>query len=331
MNHLKYIFIFLFSYCFHSYAQQMPSMKIDNDTTYFSSDISFPFWLKSGQSLQSLQNVKNVSIIEFDVDSNGNMKFSRIVSGNLNTPSTVPAGKVWKMEAIGLSASGNYSFINSTGSIINAQLQSSTGFSNNIVPTIFTSPKIFNSPGAYQWKVPPNITRVCIEVWGGGGNAGNSINTSFYSSCYGGYGIGGGGGGGGYGYQCFTVTPNSVYSIIVGGSNQSSNFDNLISATSGQNGTDATCNINGTGGQGGTSTAFFNISGKSGSNGGEGGTGGTGGNGGNGGGAVSTIPCTQGNSGTGPSGGGGAGFQSSCQSSYYGSGRGAAGQVIIYW
>jgi len=327
MNHLKYIFIFLFSYCFHTNAQQMPSMKIDNDTTYFSSDISFPYWLKAGQSLQSLQNVKNVSIIEFDVDSNGNMKFSRIVSGNMNTPSTVPVGKVWKMEAIGLKTANSNS--SNSQQVNDTSFQTMSGFSNTTQPSIFTSPKTFSTPGVFEWKVPPNVNRICIEVWGGGGAGGSSItNIPYGSTCFG--GKGGGGGGGGYGYECFTVTPLSNYTVTVGGAEQTSSVGNLISATGGQNGTNATCNVNGLGGASGTSTAYFNNSGKAGTNGLFGGAGGDSGNIGLGGAATPTGACNSGFNGTAPGGGGSASHYGSCGSPVY-SGNGANGRVIIYW
>ena len=316
MNHLKNIFVILFFYCFRSYAQQMPSMKIDNDTTYFSSDISFPYWLKSGQSLQSLQNVKNVSIIEFDVDSNGNMKFSRIVSGNLNTPSTVPVGKVWKMEAIGLKTA--YSNSSISQQVNDTSFQTMSGFSNTTQPSIFTSPKTFSTPGVFEWKVPPNVNRICIEVWGGGGAGGNGILPN--PTC----GLkGGGGGGGGYGYECFTLQPLSVLTIVVGiGGSQNdggaSSISNLISATGGKRGGNNTSSTN-IGGIGGSSTAYFNISGKTGKT----------GNDGSGGDSVIGIGATGSNiNGISP-GGGGAGVQS-CQLAALG-GNGGNGQVIIYW
>lgn len=325
----KTIFIFSLLACsLFSYAQQMPSMKIDNDTTYFSSDISFPYWLKSGQSLQSLQNVKNVSIIEFDVDSNGNMKFSRIVSGNLNTPSTVPVGKVWKMEAIGLTSSYNSSAItNNIGQV-------SHGFSSSAIPSIFTSPKTFNTPGTYQWIVPPDITKICIEVWGGGGNGGSS--NMLYSSGVWVYLEGGGGGGGAYGYECFDVIPNTVFNVIVGGGTQTSSFGNLISASGGLNGQNcyaysSTNLVSGVPGSGGNSNAYFHISGE---RGGQGATyiGGKGANGGSGGLCNGDAYGCVGSNGSSPGGGGGGGkFAAAYANTSLIGGVGAPGQVIIYW
>ena len=308
-------------FCFsQNTSQQAPALKIDNDTTYFTSDISFPFWLKAGQSLQSLQNVKNVSILEFTVDSTGNMKFSRIVSGNLNTPSIVPAGKVWKLESIGLS-----SVYNSNQISINNSGQVSHGFSSSAIPSIFTSPKTFRTPGTYQWIVPPDVTKICIEVWGGGGNGGG-VMTDGSSGVF----EGGGGGGGDYGYECFSVVPNTVFNVIVGSSGESSSFANLISASGGQNGTGYIPNINhlpGLPGPGGTSTAYFHVSGNI----GNGRLGGSGANGGIGGDCTGDYYYCQGSNGVFPGGGGGGSHTANGNLNIPSGGLGAFGQVIIYW
>jgi hypothetical protein len=327
--------VFLVFCSFLSNAQQAPALKVDNDTTYFNSDISFPFWFKAGQSLQAIQNVKNVSIIEFEVDTLGNMKFSKVISGNLNSATAVPTGKVWKLESIGLSTA--YSANNASNIIsgIDTSLQSQSGFSTNTLPSVFTSPKIFSTPGTYQWKVPPNVNRICIEVWGGGGAGGNGTTVS--PSC--GW-KGGGGGGGGYGYQCFIVQPLNELSIVVGsggsgdgGSSIVSNFISaveLLSATGGKKGTSVLTTSSGqnqSGGIGGSSIAYFNLSGKTGrTSTGNNPIGGDSGNIGLGG-TMSNI------NGTSP-GGGGAGVIGICPGESHPStqgGTGGDGQVIIYW
>jgi hypothetical protein len=64
----------------------------------------------------------------------------------------------------------------------------------------------FNSSGSFT--VPPNVTSITIEAWGGGGKGGNKTT---------GAGNGGGGGGGGaYSRSTITVTPNTSYNYIVG-------------------------------------------------------------------------------------------------------------------
>lgn len=265
-------------------------VTIDGVNTTFSGGLSLPYWLKAGQSVGLVSNVKSISILEFTADSS-DLKFSRVVS--VTGSQTVPAGKVWKIEAFGLGISG----------------QTAAGFSNSTIPTIFTSPKTFASAGTYAWIVPPGITNICIEVWGGGGGGGAWQWA--------------GGGGGGYGYACFSVMPGTSYTIIVGngglanccapncgngGAGGTTSVGSLISATGGN-----VVSVNG-----GTSSASYTISGNSGS----GSNGGAGANGGAGG-----TTAGPGNPGVSPGGGGAA---SNNGSSVCG-GAGGAGKVIIYW
>jgi hypothetical protein len=57
----------------------------------------------------------------------------------------------------------------------------------------------------YQWKVPPGVTRVVVEMWGAGGGSGAfGVATT-------------GGGGGGYARSFVPVTPDATYDIFVGG------------------------------------------------------------------------------------------------------------------
>lgn len=119
---------------------------------------------------------------------------------------------------------------------------------------------IFSNRGTYSFTVPSCASYICIEVWGGG--AGGVAQTS-----------GGGGGGGGYGQQCFSATPSSTLTVIVGagglnGSSPSSGTGSSvtgpgvsISATGGNAGS------GGTGGTGGTSTATITVDGGMGTNG----------------------------------------------------------------
>jgi hypothetical protein len=281
-------------FAFSAFAQNQPVLAIDGVNTTFQSGLSLPYWLKAGQTLNVIANANSVSIMEFTVDSS-TLKYSRVIS--LNSLQTVPSGKIWKIEAIGTTTIGG-----------------TVGFTNTSMPTIFTSPKTFDTPGIYSWTVPPNVTSICVEVWGGGGSGG--YGASAFSS------TGGGGGGGGYGYQCFTVVPGTIYTVTVGGASGTSSLGSLISATGGATGIDATNNNPyGAGGTGGTSTATFNITGANGNTGGSNGNAnGTGGAGANGG-----LGANLQGKGTAPGGGGGGALYSS------GVGLGAPGYVIIYW
>ena len=60
----------------------------------------------------------------------------------------------------------------------------------------------------YAWTVPPGITHIMVDAWGGGGGSSNGTP---------GLGFGIGGGGGGYARAFVTVTPGTTYVIFVGG------------------------------------------------------------------------------------------------------------------
>ena len=71
----------------------------------------------------------------------------------------------------------------------------SFGFNNSP----YSSMDVFSSPGSYVWICPVNVSKVMVELWGGGGA-----------------GTGTGGQGGGYGKQILSVTPAQNYFIEVG-------------------------------------------------------------------------------------------------------------------
>lgn len=317
----KILYIILLSGSIIAFGQNSPSLLIDNLSTQFS-NVSLPYWLKAGQTLNLSTNAKSVSILEFNVN-NSVLEYSQAIT--LTNSQTVPQNKIWKIEAIGLVEQNSYiptSSSQTNGSFSSGGIQS--------LPTIFQSPKKFEVSGTYNWKVPPGVTSICIEVWGAGGSGGRGI--------YNGSG-GGGGGGGGYGYQCFTVIPGTNYIITIGypgiknssifrSDGGSSSVGSLISASGGIGGGDGTNVVTtaGVGAAGGISSNNFNVSGSNGFNGNNynGGAGGAGGAGGNGGDEASFT----GNTGLIPGGGGSGGGSNG--GTYYG-GNGARGQVFIYW
>jgi hypothetical protein len=282
---------------YKSYSQIQPYLLIDNVNTQFNS-VSLPYWLKEGQTIGLGSNSKSLSVLEFNINGT-NLEFSRVLS--VTSTLTVPTNKVWKIEGIGLLESNNVS-------IVNFSNNSSTSTTNPLnLPTIYQSPAKYNSIGVYNWKVPPGVTSICVEVWGGGGKGGNGFSAPSPSNRG-----GGGGGGGGYGYQCFSVIPGSNYLVTVGGD---SSFGNLISATGGGNGGNATSTLPGVGGIGGVSSASFNISGSNGTSGSFGLDGGQGGQGG-----IGINGAYQNNGGLG-----------GCGCSPNNGSNGNIGQVIIYW
>lgn len=287
-------------------CQNYPTLIIDNVQTKFS-EISLPYWLKAGQTINIGTNAQSVSILEFTINGS-NLAFSSAIT--LNSSQTVPANKVWKIEAIGLN-SANLSI---PASNISGGGSAGSTTSSIVLPTIYQSPRKFEIPGTYNWTVPPGVTSICIEVWSGGG--GGSYHVTWEPQTI-------GGGGGGYAYQCFNVVPGTSYSIVVGAGGSSatatssatnggtSSVSGLISVSGG-----AGANA---GGQGGNSTSTFNITGDSGTI-GKGGNAANGGNGGN-------ESSSTNSNGAIPGGGG----SSVNQTFAAGNGTGGRGQVYIYW
>lgn len=305
-----------------SSAQTSPILFIDNTPIKFQGDISLPYWVGAGKSIQLGQDAISASILEFTIVNN-EMEFSQAI--HLTNNSTVPSGKVWKIEAIGIGNNTSYSSINN--------------FSNSNYPSIFNSPITFNTPGTYSWTVPPGVTNICIEAWGGGGGGGWGA-TSASSN-------GGGGGGGGYGYKCTDVTPGQVftYTIASGGAGGQTSFGNILTSTNGMNGTSGNSNGQGQGGLGGTSNGSYVIQGLTGlngsssvtcssgnlnQNGGNGGKGGGDGGAGGAGGNTCGNLTTKGQIGISPGGGGGGG-QNNGNSLNAAAGLGASGQIKIYF
>jgi hypothetical protein len=291
-------------------AQITPTILIDNQPIKIQGTTSLPYWIGAGKELTLAQDAVSASVLEFTIN-NSNLEFNQTL--HITSTSTVPTGKIWKIEAIGIGNNLNYNSI--------------SNFSNSTIPTIFSSPVTFATAGTFTWTIPPGVTNICVEAWGGGGKGGNG---------YSGGNSGGGGGGGGYGYQCFTVSPGQQFTIIVGNSNQNSSFGSLITAYSGTNGGNGSLTNLGSIGIGGSSTANYSINGENGistssycstpaSKGGNGGNGGVGGNG------AYSVCVGGGSGGTSqagafPGGGGGGGTSSSISGA-----NGASGQIKVYF
>lgn len=305
------VFIFLTALHEDVSAQCQPFIKVDgkmviaNETV--PSGVRFPIWLKANQTLACGLTIDAISVIEF-TENGSTLEYSQVLSVTSQTPVSVPAGKVWKIE-----------------SILKRPIIS--GGTNKVE---------YTQQGNSTFTVPSCAEYICIEVWGaGGGGQANQITTPWPG--------GAGGGGGSYGQECFTVVPGTVYTVIVGaggagGSAASlsagsaggtTSVVGLISAGGGAGGTGA----GGSGsGAGGTSTAAVSIPGFNGlpgcgsCNGSSyvGGTGGNGANGGLGGVYVSNNGTTGGSPGGGGSGGGGGSTQRA-------GGQGGPGKVVITW
>lgn len=69
--------------------------------------------------------------------------------------------------------------------------------------------EVYKNAGTYSFKVPDGVTRLKVELWGGGGG-GEIVNSPGYNSSE------KSGGAGGYSADIFDVTPGAQYSVVVG-------------------------------------------------------------------------------------------------------------------
>jgi len=193
-----------------------------------------------------------------------------------------------------------------------------TSVAYSLGPSGFSRFQVFDNSGTFT--VPPSVTKVMVEVWGGGG-AGSGTSGS---------GNGGSGGGaGGYGKEILSVLPGAGLPVTVGtggvgvvdgtgNPGGGSSFDVLVSASGGGG---AARGVGG--GVGGNSSAAFNVDGGFGTNGGSSNSPGSGGSAGGGGG--SGAPGG-GSAGISPGGGGsGTGIDGSA------GGNGASGRIVVWW
>src|SRR4051812_30848265 len=102
-----------------------------------------------------------------------------------------------------------------------------------------TNGALYSSVGTYSLTVPNCASYLCIEVWGGGGGGNNSTVAA------------GGGGGGAYGQGCFTVTPGTVLTVVLGNAG-TVGAPGTAGGTSSVNGTGVSISASG-GAAGGTS------------------------------------------------------------------------------
>jgi len=88
-------------------SQNYPSIKIDGDEVLVSDNSKFPYWIKSGQTLEIGSNVKLISVLQYAVSAaiggGNNLLFEDVVI--VKNLQTVPSGKVWKVESVGLDMS----------------------------------------------------------------------------------------------------------------------------------------------------------------------------------------------------------------------------------
>ena len=200
----------------------------------------------------------------------------------------------------------------------------------NVPTSGFANMQVFNANGTFA--VPAGVTKVYVQMWGGGGAGSPGILTAG----------GVGGGGGAYAGEIMAVTPGANMSVVVGAGGAVGN--NLQSGGAGGASMFGTLSAGGGAGGpmiggialGGTSTSDTAVAGQRGAlglslavvtTGGDGGAaGGAGGAGGRGSNASGVV----GNAGAVPGGGGGGGAVTAVITASLG-GVGGAGRVIVWY
>lgn len=229
------------------------------------------------------------------------------------------AGDKWLKIEMNTSGGNNYQLIGTTQflSVPYAMFSNSSGTSSSRF-------KIFESSGVFI--IPPGVTSVIVELWGGGGGGGGGCGFSSNTP-----NVANGGLAGEYKKGVFTISGNVIVSI----------------GNAGSGGNPGGFNSNGGSGTNGGLSSFGNYLIANGGNGGSGGfiSGGGGGDvgctGRNGANAININGLggsggvnTSGNNGNGFSSGGGGG-SANCISftggTGYNGGNGAKGLIIIYW
>ena len=190
--------------------------------------------------------------------------------------------------------------------------------------SLFSNMQVYSTSGTFNFTVPAGVTKIMVEVWGGGGGGGFGANKP-------------GGCGGGYGKEIISVTEGTIYTITVGSggnagtssangsSGGTSSFGSLVTSTGGGGGNSGVFPTSV--GIGGTSTATFNISGQNAAwpyN-----IGGTGGNSFGGSGGIGAINGQFATAGIAPGGGGGGGTTDGNTTTWKSGAPGAVGRVVV--
>ena len=327
---------------------QDAAVKIDGKQVYLKAGSSLPYWLSAGQTIAPAKNVSFLSAMQFSADSATHvLKFDQVLK--IASLATVPAAKAWKIEAVAYDTLITPTNTNAIQLPANGNLGANGSGSSSAAntPQIYQSPMVFSSPGTYQWFVPPGVTNICVELWGGGGSGGvsdlNNASLNYYISTL---VAAGGGGAGAYGYQCLNVIPSTVYTITVGAggiasvnsgtAGGASSFSNLVYADGGAAGANGTPqNPIGAGGAVGVSNASFyaanfgnGLAAQSPDFAGAGGSAYLGGVGGQG---SHLDICISTNGGFASGGGGGCARSGWFRPESLAPGNGGNGKVVIYW
>ncbi len=172
------------------------------------SDIAWdqgPFFLKtetdpSGGNSYSVTGTSRLLSVPYSLYA---LKAANTFSGNYNdlTNKPVTDGSETKLQAgSNISLSGNGTSVNPY--IINAPAQ---GGNNLPGPVTLTS--------SQTWTVPPSVSKIKVELWGGAGGGGGA---GAYSYSYNFLNPGGDGGSGGFVRQEISVSPSQQFTVVIG-------------------------------------------------------------------------------------------------------------------
>ncbi len=237
------IFLGFYPLPFKCYSQCKPFILIDGNAIIADENdpdgLRLPTWLKAAQTLNVGQYVYSISVIEFTI--NGT---ALDYSANLKIPTdgtTVPSGKVWKIEAI----------------------------HKNVAIPSFAGRYSYTVAGTFTFVSPPCSLMANIRVYGAGGGGSGG-----WSGCCT-YPAGGGGGGGGYAEGFYLLPPSTSYTVVVGNGGNAGTVNGngtdgtsssvsvvSISASGGIKGTISSGS--GSGGAAGTGSGQLNFTGQAG-------------------------------------------------------------------
>ena len=79
--------------------EKSPTLFVDGTPIAFESDISLPYWLSEGKTVEFGVHVISLSILEFNAVDN-ELQFNQVI--HLTSSGSVPSSKVWKIEALGI-------------------------------------------------------------------------------------------------------------------------------------------------------------------------------------------------------------------------------------
>jgi hypothetical protein len=213
-------------------------------------------WIGYGSSTSKSFDITNqISSGSIKLRTNNLDRVTVDSTGNVGIGTNVPSAK--------LDVAGTVKIADGTqgaGKVLTSDASGKATWQTAAVSTgSFTNMQVYATAGTNTFTVPAGVTKIMIEVWGGGGGGGAS-----------GANPGSPAGGGGYGKDIITVTPGTAYTVTVGAAGVqgtsgasgttggTTSVGTLISATGGAGG-GANC---GGPGWGGSSTARINVAGQ---------------------------------------------------------------------